>query len=195
VLIGPRTCIRKRGSFASASAAAALVLAMAGPQAAAQSTSGPWRGFVEGANAHNAQALRIGGSLDWPSSWKLGPVRIAGYTEVTIGRWRLEPDARLDRAYFTQVGVTPVVRFYGGETEGLFFEAGIGANVIAPKYHSKHREQGSTFNFGDHVGLGWRSSGPAAWEATLRFEHFSNAGIREPNPGKNWTELRLGAAF
>jgi lipid A 3-O-deacylase len=48
----------------------------------------------------------------------------------------------------------------------------------------------TSFNFGDHLGIGF-SFGPGRKnEIAMRAQHFSNAGIKEPNPGKNFLELR-----
>ena len=36
---------------------------------------------------------------------------------------------------------------------------------------------------------------PGAHELALRVQHYSNAGIRHPNPGENFVQLRGSFAF
>jgi hypothetical protein len=44
---------------------------------------------------------------------------------------------------------------------------------------------GTAFQFGDMVGFGVGFGKNAATEVGMRFQHISNAGIKEPNPGTN----------
>jgi len=45
-------------------------------------------------------------------------------------------------------------------------------------------------NFGDHIALGLRLGDRQEHELQLRVEHFSNAGLRKPNPGENFGQVR-----
>jgi hypothetical protein len=73
---------------------------------------------------------------------------------------------------------------------------GIGTSYLNPLFTDGTRHFSTRFNFDDHLGLGYRWGGEASHfgsqEVTLRLEHFSNAGLREPNPGMNFIELRYG---
>ncbi len=48
---------------------------------------------------------------------------------------------------------------------------------------------------GDHVGVGYAFGAARNDEIALRAEHFSNAGIKHPNPGQNFLELRYTHYF
>nr|WP_246295082.1 acyloxyacyl hydrolase [Schlegelella koreensis] len=132
---------------------------------------------------------------DWTSQWRFGGVRLSGFTEVAIGRWRVEREARAGRAGFTVGGITPTLRLWFGDSAGAFVEGGIGANLIGPRYRKRDDRFSTVFNFGDHLGVGWRSAAPEAWEVSLRYEHYSNGSIKQPNPGENFVQLRVGRAF
>jgi lipid A 3-O-deacylase len=92
----------------------------------------------------------------------------------------------------TQIGITPVLRVWPGSSPSTWFgEIGVGANVIAPLYRGNHRHFATAFDFGDHVAWGWQFDDRRETEVTLRLQHFSNAGIKRPNPGENFWQVRI----
>jgi len=101
------------------------------------------------------------------------------------------------RKAFTQVGVTPVGRytFGSGGPKGLFVELGVGLNWIVPHYRTHDHRFSTAFNFGDHGGVGVRFGDVGQHEVSLRFEHFSNAGIKNPNPGIDFGHDRYAWHF
>ncbi|WP_280151352.1 acyloxyacyl hydrolase [Piscinibacter sp. XHJ-5] len=52
------------------------------------------------------------------------------------------------------------------------------------------RRLSTVFNFGDHVALGHRFGEQQRHELAFRIQHFSNAGLRKPNPGENFVQVR-----
>ena len=54
------------------------------------------------------------------------------------------------------------------------------------------RELGSSFQFEDRVGAGFRN-GPHDWN--LRYIHYSNAGFEEPNDGLDLVMINYGYHF
>ena len=68
-----------------------------------------------------------------------------------------------------------------------------GVNVLAPLYRSRDKRFSTAFNFGDHVGIGVQLGDDHGQELSLRLQHFSNAGIKDPNPGENFVQLRYTA--
>ena len=129
--------------------------------------------------------------FDVPGSWL--PSGLSFYGEAVVSQWFTHdrnPGARSD---FTQFGLTPVARYTF--SRGFFFEAGVGLDVITPRFHDGDRTFSTKFNFGDHVAVGARFGEAKANEISLRVEHFSNGGIRHPNPGQNFVELRYARHF
>jgi lipid A 3-O-deacylase len=142
----------------------------------------------------STQAASVG--LIWPWAWQhaAGSGQFGGYTEAYVSRWRAKDVA--GRANFDQVGLVPMFRFRPDAGRSPWFaEAGIGLTYM-DRLFSTHDKQFSTrFNFADVVGLG-RSFGEGnRHELTLRLTHFSNGGIKHPNPGENIIGLRYAYLF
>jgi lipid A 3-O-deacylase len=144
-----------------------------------------------GAGDNNTQSYLAGATWEWNWTKQTKWGDITGFQEASFGRWVVRDAPDSGSAWATQLGITPVFRLrpasWGGE---WFTELGIGANVILPLYRSKHKRFSTEFNFGDHVAVGRWFGDRSQHELALRFEHFSNAGIDEPNPGENFVQLR-----
>lgn len=199
----PRTRPASRRSLRPA--AAALVALLTGgadlpaAQAAGDGEQRPaWRPsafFVQVGVAEGASTAIAGALWDW--SWRrdfaLGSV--TGYWELSLGRWKSQSgdDAH---AWVTQLGLTPVFRLHpAGWGEGWFVEGGVGANVLAPIYRTEDKRFSTVFNLGSHLALGRRFGQAGDRELALRVQHFSNAGIRHPNPGEDFVQLRYAMDF
>ncbi len=72
----------------------------------------------------------------------------------------------------------------GGDGCPWLTELGIGAGVLTPAFSDNDRRFSIKFNFGDHLAVGRRVG--RGDEPALRVQHFSNGGIRQPNPGFNF---------
>ena len=173
---------------------AGLVAACPGVPAQPSGEAGTWRPdgvFVQVGVAEDAHTLAAGAT--WDRRWhrSLGSGRLSLYWELSVGRWRGERDGRRGTAWVTQLGVTPVLRWerrpYG---RGWFVEGGIGGNLLLPLYRSRDKVFSTRFNFGDHLGVGRRFGTDGRFELALRVQHFSNGGIRHPNPGEDFVQLR-----
>ena len=99
-------------------------------------------------------------------------------------------------AWVTQLGLTPALRYqWDGGDSPWFAEAGIGINALAPVFRDGDRQFSTAFNFGDHIALGRSFDSDRRKELSLRLQHFSNGGIKRPNPGINFIQLRYTHAF
>ena len=103
--------------------------------------------------------------------------RLSGYWEFSAAVWDNATESTAD------VGVTPVFRVERGR---FYLEAAIGLHLVQARI-SAARVFSTAFQFGDHVGIGWRSG---HWDFAARVQHLSNAGIDHPNPGINFVLLR-----
>lgn len=92
------------------------------------------------------------------------------------------------------VGLTPTVRFEPPRSPG-FLEFGIGANYFDQKDVDSRKSVGTHFEFGDIIGLGIKFGQRCQLEIGYRLIHYSNAGIRRPNPGVDFHTLRLKTDF
>ncbi len=180
-------------AFAAISATSSLRAAPSGSGPLAPSAI-----FVQAGDGNHTRTLTAG--LDWDLPWhkSLATGELSAYAEASLGRWWMS-DHQVDRsAWVTQIGLTPVLRYRFGEGEPRphwFTELGIGLNVLTPVLQDNSRRFSTKFNFGDHLALG-RSFGAADEnEIALRVQHFSNGGIRQPNPGINFVQLRYVHRF
>lgn len=180
--------MRHAGTMLIASLAAAVQLARAD-----EHTESARYGFTQAGFAESAEAIVVGIVMPWAWQRPLASGGfVTGYWEASFGRWSSDvDDGSRANAWVTQLGVTPVLRWYPHRWgERGFVEAGIGANLLLPIYRSRDKRFSTSFNFGDHVALGWRFGTQRAHEVSLRLQHFSNAGIRKPNPGEDFLQLR-----
>ena len=127
--------------------------------------------------------------LPWYHDFKAG--RLGTYAEVAIGRWHTDSGNEAT-AWPTQISFTPTFRLYPKRAPHWFAEAGVGVNYIVPLFESGEKRFSTELNFGDHIAIG-REFGHS--EVSIRWEHFSNAGIKHPNPGENFGQVRYAYRF
>lgn len=175
--------------FCALSRAAAVPDAVPSPDS--RSPFMPAALFAQWGRASETTAATLGAQWDFNKHWRIGARGVANaYSELSLGHWRAHDDGGY--AAVTQFGFTPTLRYWpSGATAGWFAEAGVGANVLAPLYRSHRKRFSTAFNFGSHIGVGYRVHAKHPWEWLLRVEHFSNADIKTPNPGLNFVQLRL----
>jgi lipid A 3-O-deacylase len=152
----------------------------------------PDRVFAQvGIGDDNTDMYIAGVTYDWAWRRPLWNGMITGYWEGSFGRWNSNPPSGMhSSAWITQLGVTPVLRWSPGESSPWFAEIGVGANVLLPVYRSSDKSFSTAFNFGDHLAVGRTFGEGGQHELALRIQHFSNAGIKRPNPGENFLQLR-----
>jgi hypothetical protein len=68
---------------------------------------------------------------------------------------------------------------------------------FCPTYITRHQfgsiDLGTSGQFTTHIGLNWDVT--SHWRIGYRFQHMSNAGIKEPNPGFNLHVVAIGYLF
>lgn len=172
----------------------AALAALAATAAPATQAEG-WRPttlFLQ-AGAGEQQTREYFAGAAWSAPWHqdYGRARLDAYVESGFGRWVTDRAGERSSAWLTQLSLTPVLRARPrGAARRWFGELGIGANLILPVYQSERKRFSTTFNFGDHLGAGRYFGRSEQHELSLRLEHFSNAGIQEPNPGENFVQVR-----
>ncbi len=93
----------------------------------------------------------------------------------------------------TNVGITPVLRWQPDMQRGFGIEIGVGANYFSEVYDNAGERMGTRFQFGDHIGVDYKFN--KSLEVSVKFQHFSNAGIKQPNPAVNFGMIKLGYFF
>jgi hypothetical protein len=133
----------------------------------------------------------VRGALQWKwdkkwladTGWELG-----GYWEASLGAWTTHKT-------LIDFGFTPVFRLQRQDWAGPYLEAAIGFHLLSDLSITRTRLFGSYFQFGDHIGAGWRFGPRGRYDLGVRAQHLSNGGIKEPNPGINFVLLRLAYHF
>ncbi len=164
---------------------AALALALALPISA-----NAVDGFsVEAGSGDGVDMARVGVQWDWQKTWlQRGDWHLGGYWDLQLGRWN-------GASHITDLGLTPTFRWENDSRRGGYLEAAIGFHYLSSRNVTSAKQLGSNFEFGDHVGAGYRFGEKGAYDVSLRFQHLSNAGIKHPNPGINFTQLRFQYHF
>ncbi len=149
--------------------------------------------FVDaGASSRGAQVVGLGAR--WPSGWQAQALggKLGLALEVGVHAWSVRQDTG-DRQRSVQFTATPVIRWRGQDgASPWFIEVGIGLSYHDKAYGVKSAHQSTRWNFNDVIGVG-RHIGQH--ELGLRLTHFSNAGLRKPNPGDSSVSLRWGYVY
>lgn len=146
-----------------------------------------------GANATEATFGSVGiqKRFDPPFAFLQSP-KITTSGEFSLGYWRGKA-ANKDNNDLVDAALLPSVKYFpGNATDGRFYvEGGIGVHLLSRTQIHNDRRFGSAFQFGDLVGVGWRLGQQKDYELGLRLQHISNGGIKKPNQGINFLELRF----
>jgi len=125
----------------------------------------------------------------------LGDYNLSAYYELSVAQIEERKYRNVSGLShsLTDFGFTPAVRWQGPTKLGLYAEVGIGLNYMTEKFDNNDRFSSTQFQFGDHVGAGYQFANHI--DLLLKFQHFSNAEIKEPNPAVNFVMLKLTYRF
>lgn len=135
---------------------------------------------------------RIGLQWDWKVKWfETGSMYLGGYWDIQAGYWNS------DDSNIGDFSITPVFRLQSSRTTGFvpYVELAVGAHLLTEKNITQRRVFSTNFQFGDHIGAGFRFGEKAEYDIGYRYQHLSNASIDRPNPGINFHQIRLQYHF
>ncbi len=170
-------------------AGAAVSLLMATTGASAQDLySASSIGLRLGAGEHYQRAELAWESPSWWTYRFEGGSRLDLVGELGAAYWRA--DGSRDPGSVWQLSATPLLRWTWSDR--YYLEAGVGATVFS---HASFADKNlsTAFQFGDHIGIGMHLSQDS--RLSLRFSHYSNAGIKRPNPGLNILQLNYSHQY
>jgi lipid A 3-O-deacylase len=122
----------------------------------------------------------------------MGRGTLTTYWEAFGGQWR-GPDRNAQEKSYSQIGALASVRLrYGNGMNPWFLDGGFGLTYLDGLYEKPGRVFSTRWNFLTRVGLG-RTFG--AHELSLNVQHMSNAGLKKPNPGEDFVQVRYGYRF
>jgi lipid A 3-O-deacylase len=167
----------------------------------AADTGSPWTpdsAYVQyGQTTDHTRAATVGLTWDWQRHWALLGGSLGGYWEVGVGQWRSSHvGASRESRDVAQLVVRPTFRFRTDNgASPWFWEAAIGLTVNDRHYENEDMRFSTRWNFADHIAVGRNFGDARQHELALRLEHYSNAGIRKPNPGEDFLQLRYAFRF
>lgn len=137
-----------------------------------------------------AARFDLGGNWIATGDWHLGT-----YVEASVAYW----DGRngtTGNDSLVDFGLTPVLRWQRDPAKGIapFVEFGVGAH-LATEDGISDEDFDIPFAFGTLVGLGARFGEQGRYELIYRYQHLSNAGLGDENPGINFHVVQLGYHF
>jgi len=145
------------------------------------------------ANEHNVQKLDLGlvwdPGLNW---WDTGDWHFSLVGEAHLAYWHTHG---IHPAIY-EAGVAPMLRFIK-DTGSVrpYLEVGAGLRVLSHTRIYDSYTLSSAFQFTEIVGVGAQFGSRQQYQAGLRFQHISNADIKEPNPGINFGQLYVQYNF
>lgn len=151
---------------------------------------------IELGGGENVRMIRVGGQWKWKQHWWQSDGRhIGGYWDLTLSGWRGDKYQNISNQTqdIVDFGFTPVFRYQRNDFKGAYLEAGIGAHYLSKNYNNSGRRLSTHFQFGDHIGIGYVFQNN--WDFALKFQHFSNGGIKNPNNGVDFIVLRASYPF
>jgi lipid A 3-O-deacylase len=150
---------------------------------------------VELGRGNGTDMARIAVQSDWQKQWFRGSDwHVGGYWDLGVGQWHHGSVAAGQNEDITEIGLTPVFRLQQNDKRGLYGEAGIGFHLLSRTSIGDKRFS-TAFQFGDHIGVGYRFGAKGAYDVSYRFQHLSNGGIKQPNNGINFSQIRLQYHF
>lgn len=121
------------------------------------------------------------------TDWTERPLQLG--VDVFASQWRPEHPPAGRGSSVAQAGIAASLRYPLGGAGPWFAEGALGATLLEHHYRNGERRFSTKFQFNEQLALG-RAFGDRRHELSLRLQHFSNGGIRQPNPGETLLYLR-----
>ncbi|MEH0018862.1 MAG: acyloxyacyl hydrolase [Desulfobacter sp.] len=145
--------------------------------AAAENASGYGLTLGIGQSQDNIDIYRVGLAKKWNVQWlKNSTGYVDGYFELSYNRWEGGDDE------INGFALSPVFIYAFNPNDKNWYpyiEGGIGVTYI-DEYKIKDRDLSTNFQFEDRIGAGIRYNN---MDFNIRYMHYSNASIEDPNHG------------
>lgn len=151
---------------------------------------------VEVGGGDEVRMARVGVHADLARRWfQSNGTHVGAYWDAALFHWKGNAYQGVygRRQSLTGIGLTPVFRFQSDDLTGWYAEGGIGVNLISGLYYNNGDRLSTSFQFNDQLGAGYVFKN--GWDVGVKFEHFSNGGIKKPNSGVNFILLRVARQF
>ena len=154
--------------------------------------------FEYGQSDRHNEVDRYGAAVKLDMPWRLfdtGSIHLGTYLEAGVNYWDSE-NGVTGTDSLVDFHLTPVFRLAGNRETGIMphFEFGLGVHG-----HTESEIEDEDFDipfaFGSHVGVGLRFGQRQQYELLYRYQHLSNAGLGDENPGINFHFMQVGYRF
>ncbi len=154
--------------------------------------------YVEYGSASKLKMVRLGATQDFKPEWSWfnsNGTHVTGYWDASAGYWEAREwdDVPGNKKRLYDIGFTPVFRFEKTNKKGFYLEGGIGAHVLSGLYNNAGKRLSTAFEFGDHIAVGYVFDNN--WDVSIKGQHYSNGGIKEPNSGVNVFLLKVAHRY
>jgi lipid A 3-O-deacylase len=165
--------------------------------AACEAASADQFGVQVAAGAGDRHIKKVDLGVAWDPNlawWQIGGWHFSLIGEAHVAWWHTnEGDVHND---IGEIGATPVIRFIKGSGSlRPFMELGAGIRLLTSPRISSTFTLGTALQFVEMAGVGVQLGSRQQYLAGYRFQHISNGGIKEPNPGINFSQLYLQYNF
>lgn len=148
--------------------------------------------FLEAGAGHEGDLIRIGAQREfWERTSANDKWHLGASLEVDLGYWNPE----LGDNDLWEIGVTPVFQVAPNRPLSSrlipFLEAGLGAHLLSGVRFSD-LNLSTSLQFGSHIGAGIFFGRGLIFSLVYRYQHLSNASVKQPNPGIEFHLLQFG---
>lgn len=148
-----------------------------------------------GVGTHGTADAGAGLVWDWNFEALRRKAELTAHTELMINSWRADAIGGGHQS-LTQLVLLPTLRMQLKRgVSPWYIEVGVGASWMDQPYITPDKRFSTRWNFYDVLGVGRTFGAAERHELGLRWVHVSNAGIREPNPGQDFLQLRYVSRF
>ena len=145
---------------------------------------------IEVGQGDGANMGRVGIQWNLNQQWFKGEQwHVGSFWDLSLGQWTRDAVAG-QNGDITEIGLTPSLRLQQNDGKGLYAEGGIGFHLLSSTSLGPKRFS-TSFQFGNHLGAGYRFGAKGAFDLGLRYQHLSNVSIKRPNNGINFTQVRV----
>ena len=149
---------------------------------------------VEGGSGDDADMGRVALQWNWKSRWFQGEQwHLGGYWDLALGYWHKSAPPGFNED-IAEIGLTPVFRLQQNDRKGPYVEGAIGFHLLSRTSLGSKRFS-TMLQFGEHLGVGFRFGAKGAYDLGYRYQHLSNGGIKQPNNGIEFHQIRLQCHF
>lgn len=138
------------------------------------------------------EIFRVGFQKQFGESWFESRVGcLSGYHEMSLSNLEHREES------IRQIAYSPVFTYsFPGLTEIVspYIEGGIGISLLSDKMISG-RDLSTYFQFEDRIGVGLRFGRTHIHDLNIRYMHYSNASIKQPNDGIDMLMVSYSCSF